>query len=128
MDREPLEALLAQHTENAALRAELVAALLESKVAIPLDKGLENGALPADFKPLRLNAEQGFPVVAVFTAPEKARPWIEQQPAYTHCLVTDFRWALRITPPPFGIALNPGYRHSLSLSPDEVATMKRELA
>lgn len=127
MDRESLEALLARHTENPALREALVAALLESKVAIPLDKALENGTLPADFKPLRLNAEQGFPVVAVFTAPEKVHPWLEQQPAYQHCLVTDFTWVLRITPPPFGIALNPGYRHALALSPSDVATLKREL-
>jgi hypothetical protein len=128
MDRESLESLLVRHAEEPAVRDELIAVLFQSKVAIPLDKGLEDGALPADFKPLCLNAEQGFPVVAIFTAPDKARPWLEQHPAFQHCLVTDFTWVARITPPPFGIALNPGYRYALALSPAEVASIKRRPA
>jgi len=49
-----------------------VQALRVARVAVALDRGLENGALPADFKPLTLNVEQGFPVLAVFAGPDKA--------------------------------------------------------
>jgi len=97
---------------------------MASRLAVPLDKGLENGALPADFKPLTLNAQEGFPVLAVFTTPSKVTPWLKEQPAFQHSLVTGFAWAISITRPPFGIAVNPGYRHSLVLSPAEVEALR----
>jgi hypothetical protein len=127
MDAPSLEALIVQSTEEPLLRDQLVAALVESKVAIPLDKGLENGVLPADFKPLTLNAQQGYPVLATFTTPDKATPWIQQHPAYKHCLVTDFTWAVRLTKPSFGIAVNPGYKYAFTLSPAEVESLAGQL-
>lgn len=123
MDANSLLELIMRASEDSALRPNLLAALRESSVAIPVNKGLENGALPPDFKPLTLNAEQGFPVLATFTTPDKATPWIKQQPLFQHVLVTDFRWALSITRPPFGIAVNPGYKYSVALSPAEVAAL-----
>lgn len=127
MDAPSLEALIVQSTSEPQLRDQLVAALIESKIAISLDKGLENGVLPADFKPLTLNAQQGYPVLATFTTPDKAAPWIQQNPAFTHCLVTDFTWAVRLTRPPFGIAVNPGYKYAFTLSPAEVQTLAEQL-
>ena len=115
-----LEELIIRATSEPAVRSELITVLLGSRVAVPLNKGLENGVLPADFKPMTLNAPQGFPVLAVFTSPDKAAPWLKQQPAFQHSLVTQFNWALKITRPPFGIAVNPGYKHSVVLSPAEV--------
>jgi hypothetical protein len=127
MDAPSLEALIIQSTTEPQLRDHLVEALIESKIAIPLDKGLENGALPADFKPLTLNAQQGYPVLATFTTPDKATPWIQQHPAFKHSLVTDFTWAVRLTRPPFGIAVNPGYKHAFTLSPAEVQALAEQL-
>lgn len=124
MDTASLEDLIIRTTSEPDLRPQLVAGLLASRVAVPLDKGLENGALPRDFKPLTLNGPAGFPVLAVFTTPDKAAPWIKQQPAFQHALVTGFDWAVGITPPPFGIAVNPGYAHSLVLSPADVQALK----
>jgi len=115
-----LEELIIRATSEPALRPELITTLLRSRVAVPLNKGLENGVLPADFKPMTLNGPQGFPVLAVFTSPDKAAPWLKEQPEFQHSLVTEFNWALKITRPPFGIAVNPGYKHSVVLSPAEV--------
>jgi hypothetical protein len=127
MDAPSLEALIVRSTGEPQLREQLVAALIESKIAIPLDRGLENGALPADFKPLTLNAQQGYPVLATFTTPDKATPWIQQHPEFENCLVTDFTWAVRLTQPPFGIAVNPGYKHAFTLSPAEVQAQAAQL-
>jgi hypothetical protein len=127
MDAPSLEALIAQSTGDTKLRDQLVVALIESKIAIPLDKGLENGVLPADFKPLTLNAQQGYPVLATFTTPDKATPWLQQHPAFEHCLVTDFTWAVRLTKPPFGIAVNPGYKYAFTLSPADVESLAAQL-
>jgi len=124
MDTALLEELIGRTTSEPGLRPRLIEALMASRLAVPLDKGLENGALPADFKPLTLNAQEGFPVLAVFTTPSKVTPWLKEQPAFQHSLVTDFAWAVSITRPPFGIAVNPGYRHSLVLSPAEVEALR----
>lgn len=127
MEASVLEEMIVRVVSDPETRPQLLAALLDSRIAVPLDRGLENGALPADFKPLTLNAQQGFPVLAVFTTREKAAPWIEQQPAFQHVLVTGFDWAVRITRPPFGIAINPGYKYSFALSPTEVEALAETL-
>lgn len=127
MDTPSLEALIIRSADEPQLRDQLVAALVESKIAIPLDKGLENGVLPADFKPLTLNAQQGYPVLATFTTPDKATPWLQQNPAFKHCLVTDFTWAVRLTQLPFGVAVNPGYKYAFVLSPAEVQSLAERL-
>ena len=126
MDANLLQELIMRAVEDAALRPQLVAVLSDARVAIPLDRGLENGVLPADFKPLTLNADQGFPVLATFTSPDKAAPWIKQQPAFQHVLVTGFGWAVSVARPPFGIAINPGYKYSFALSSAEVAALRAE--
>lgn len=123
MESNSLEELLVRAAEAPELRSQLVSALRRSRVAIPLNKGLQDGELAPDAKPLTLNAPQGFPVLAVFTSPDKASPWLKQQPEFAHVLVTAFDWAVNITKPPFGIALNPGYKYSLALSPGEVAAL-----
>jgi hypothetical protein len=123
MDVDSLETLILQLADDPGARAALIEKLPGFRVAIPLDKGLENGVLPAGFKPLTLNAPQGFPVLATFTTPDKAAPWIKEQPVFQHALVTEFAWAVGITRPPFGIAVNPGYTHSLLLTPSEVQAL-----
>ena len=124
MDATSLEELISRSTSEPDLRPQLIEALMAAKLAVPLNKGLENGVLPADFKPLTLNSKRGFPVLAVFTTPSKVTPWLKEQPDFQHSLVTDFAWAVGITRPPFGIAVNPGYRHSLLLSPAEVEALR----
>ncbi len=123
MNRSALEELIMRCTDEADLRSEVIATLLRSRVAVPLNKGLENGALPSDFKPMTLNGPHGFPVLAVFTSPDKAAPWLKEQPEFQQSLVTEFNWALQLTKPPFGIAVNPGYKHSVVLNPGEVQSL-----
>jgi hypothetical protein len=120
MDASQLEQLIQSVTDNPHERADLVEALRQSKIAIPLNKGLENGSLPEDFRTLILNSPAGFAVLATFTTVEKAGPWIKNEPAYSNVLLTDFLWALSITRPPFGLAVNPGYKYSFVMSPMEV--------
>lgn len=126
MDAHQLEELLVRATSDPDARSTLVSALLDSRVAVPINRGLENGELPSDFKPLTLNAKEGFPVIAVFTTPDKAAPWIRQQPAFQHSLVTGFLWVLNLARPPFGIALNPGYKYSLALTPAELEELAKD--
>lgn len=123
-----VEALLVEFASKPEVREQLVEALVSSRVAVALNKGLEGGMLPPGCKPLTLKADQGFPVLATFTGPEKVSPWVQREPEFQHCLVTDFSWALGMTRPPFGIAVNPGYKHSFLLTPAEVEELSRKLS
>ncbi|RZA35185.1 MAG: SseB family protein [Lysobacteraceae bacterium] len=120
MDAVQLEQLIRSVTGNPLGSTGLVQALLQSRIAVPLDRSLENGSLPKDFRPLTLNSPAGFAVVATFTTVDKAAPWVSKEPAYSNVLLTDFTWALGIARPPFGLAVNPGYRYSFVLSPGDV--------
>ena len=120
MEASQLEQLIQSVTDNPEGRAGLIEALRQSRIAIPLNKGLENGSLPKDFRPLTLNSPAGFAVLATFTTVEKASPWVKNEPAYSNVLLTDFLWALSITRPPFGLAVNPGYKYSFVMSPSDV--------
>jgi len=120
MEASQLEQLIQSVTDNPKSRAGLIEALRQSRIAIPLNKGLENGSLPKDFRPLTLNSPAGFAVLATFTTVEKASPWVRNEPAYSNVLLTDFLWALSITRPPFGLAVNPGYKYSFVMSPSDV--------
>ena len=120
MEASQLEQLIQSVTDNPEGRAGLIEALRQSRIAIPLNKGLENGSLPKDFRPLTLNSPAGFAVLATFTTVENAGPWVKNEPAYSNVLLTDFLWALSITRPPFGLAVNPGYKYSFVMSPSDV--------
>lgn len=123
MDTERLDAMIAAASDDPAARATLVAALRGAKLAIPLDHGLVDGQLPPETRPLTLGGPAGFPVLASFSAVGKASPWLERHPDYAHVLFTSADWVLRFVQPPFGLAVNPGYRYSLLLTPDEVRAL-----
>jgi hypothetical protein len=120
MDADQLEQLIQAVADNRQERAGVVEALLRSKIAVPLNRALENNSLPRDFRPLTLNSPAGFAVLATFTTVAKAGPWVRNQPAYSNVLLTDFAWTLGITHPPFGLAVNPGYKYSFVMSPKDV--------
>lgn len=126
MDAAEIEALIMRVSGGDATPDELLTALLASKVAILLDKGLEGDSLASDARPFTLRADPGFPVLATFSSVEKTKPWVQQQPAYSHALYTDFSWALRTIPPGFGLAVNPGYRYAFLMTPDEVRSRRGE--
>lgn len=120
MDAAEIETLIARVASGDAMRDALFAALRASRVAILFDKGLAGGALANDARPFTLRADEGFPVLATFSSVDKATPWVQREPAFSHALYTDFGWALQMIPPGFGLAVNPGYRWSFLMTPDEV--------
>ena len=125
MEADALERIIRDAAEGRAARADAIAALLAAKVAVLLDKGLENGELARDARPLSLDGPDGRPVIAVFTSVDKGAPWVQREPAFGFALRTDVRWVLGITPAAAGIAVNPGYRFDLRLPADEVQALKR---
>lgn len=119
-----LESLVREVAEGRESREALVSGLMQSKVAILLDKGLENGQLAPDARFLVLNGPDGSPVIAAFTSVEKGSPWVKREPGFAFALNTAFSWVVQNTPGAAGIAINPGYKFDFRLSRDEVQSLK----
>lgn len=124
MDATELEERIRATHGDASQRAALLQALPQAKVAVLLDKALQDGRLAHDARPLVLNDREGRPVIAVFSSVDRGTPWVQREPAYGFALYTQFDWVARIAPQGVGIAVNPGYRFDLTVSAAEVAQIK----
>lgn len=127
MDANELERRIRATHEDASLRAPLLQDLPQAKVAVLLDKALEEGRLAQDARPLVLNDRDGRPMIAVFSSVQRGTPWVQREPAYGFALYTQCEWVVRIAPPGVGIAVNAGYRFDFTVHAAEVAVMKAAL-
>lgn len=128
---DPLNAL-----ENALLDAQagrlstagLIEQLLASQVFILLDRdpGPED-ARDDEARPLLLSNAQGQPVLAMFSAPERAISMTVSFPQYGFGLQVEFRWLLRLVRPGVGLVMNPGAVAGFELPADTVLALQAEL-
>ncbi len=103
------------------------AQLLESPVFLLLDRELGEPESPdPEALPLVLNNAQQAPVLALFTAAERAIPISLELPAYAHGAWVSLRWVLSIMRPGLGLVLNPGCRVGLELPVATVASLQAE--
>ena len=120
MDAAALEALIVKVAGGEVPRADLLTLLPSAKVALMLDKGLVNGVLAKDCRPFSLKADQGFFVLAAFSSVAKAAPWVQREPVFANVLYTDFESAIGMIPANAGLAIDPGYKWSLLIPPNEL--------
>lgn len=127
MEAAQLEHLVREAHEDPARRDALLETLRGAKVAVLLDRGLEDGQLAPQARPLVLHDRDGHPVLAAFTSVEKGKPWVQREPEYGFALYTQFEWVVRIAPAGVGIALNPGYRFHFGMAAEQVQAMKQQI-
>jgi len=102
--------------------------LQSSQAVMLLDKSLPaSGVWDNTINPLILNSPHGFPVLALFSSPERATPFTKDFPAHQFALQVDIRWLLRGVPPDVGIAMNPNSSVGFELPPIGVADLKRDM-
>lgn len=98
--------------------------LVDSQVFMLLDKDVDDsGVWDNSASPMVLTNKTGTPVLALFTAPQRADEWPTREPRFSYGLLTDFTWLLRGVQPGQGIVLNPGHPVGCELTPDRVAEM-----
>ncbi len=124
MDAVQLEQLVRETQVDPQRGEALLQALPESKVAVLFNRGLENGRLPREARPLVLKGTDGELMIAAFTSVEMTKPWVQREPEFTFALHTTFQWVARIAPPGVGIALNPGYKFDFIIPARQVQVMK----
>jgi len=71
-------------------------------------------------KPLTLQTEEGLEVLVLFTSPERAKPFLEDFPAYRGGLLTEFSWILERIGAGVAISINPGLEFGIDLDPHTV--------
>lgn len=120
-----LEQALLDTQEGRMLPAAFFEQLSGATVFILLDKAIpEGGSWTSDISLLVLNSQSGFPVIALFTAPERSIAWLAQAPAYPHGLQISFRWLLQGISAGVGLVLNPGSAVGVELPPGLVDKLR----
>ena len=116
---------------SGALEVEdFVARLLNEQVFMPVKDekhAIAGFQRSAQAEPLIIEDEEGNRVMAVFTSPERAKPFLEYFPGYKGGLLTDFSWVLKKIGGGFPIALNPGWEIGLDFDAEMTASLLASL-
>lgn len=112
-----------------ASMAALVAALMEAQVFMPVKDACDRTGTPRESatEPLVLNDEQGEPVLALFTSPERAKAFVRNFPGFAGGLLTDLQEIMARWGVDYAIALNPGGSVGLDLPRAMVRQLGRVL-
>ena len=76
---------------------------------------------------LIIEDEDGERVLAVFTSPERAKPFVEHYPEFAGGILTEFSWLLLRIGGGVPIALNPGWDIGMDFDADMVAQLIAQL-
>ncbi len=97
-------------------------ALMDAQVFMPVLDKQEIGGFQASTKatPLSVDAEDGTPVLILFTMPERAQDFVKNFPGYEGGLLVEFKWVLERMGTGYGIALNPGWDVGIDMEPSMV--------
>ncbi|MEW6132193.1 MAG: SseB family protein [Pseudomonadota bacterium] len=74
-------------------------------------------------QPLVIEDDDGTGILALFTSPERAKPFAEMFPDFKGGLLTEFTWVLRHIGGGFPISINPGWDVGMDFDADTVAQL-----
>ena len=129
--RNVLEEKLLAAQEGHISSDELLEVLLVSQVFMPVQDEKApalNIQRSTRAQPLSLSAEDGTPVLVLFSSPERAKPFLEDFPGFTGGILESFKWVLERMGTGYGIALNPGSEVGFDMEPETVAELVRRVA
>jgi hypothetical protein len=121
--RNELEKSLLAAQEEKISSDDLLNILMNSQVFMPVQDekpSLLNIQRSARAQPLVLNAEDGTPILVLFSSPERAKEFISDYPGFGGGILTEFTWVLEKMGRDFGIALNPGLDAGFDMEPETV--------
>jgi hypothetical protein len=129
--RNVLEEKLLAAQEGHISSDELLEVLLTSQVFMPVQDEKApalNIQRSTRAKPLSLTAEDGTPILVLFSSPERAKPFLADFPGFTGGILESFRWVLERMGTGYGIALNPGSDVGFDMEPETVTELVRRVA
>ncbi len=124
--RNALEEKLLAAQEGHISSDELLEVLLVSQVFMPVQDEKEpalNIQRSTRARPLALSAEDGTPILVLFSSPERAKPFLADFPGYSGGILESFKWVLERMGTGYGIALNPGSEVGFDMEPETVTEL-----
>lgn len=129
--RNELEKQLAAAQSGEITSEDLLNTLLQSQVFMPVEEekaAVLNIQRTNRAQPLVLTAEDGTPILVLFSSPERAKDFTRDYPGYGGGLLAEFTWVLEKMGSGYGIALNPGSDLGFDMEPETVDSIIAELA
>ncbi len=129
--RNELENRLAAAQAGEITSEDLLNTLLQSQVFMPVEEekaAVLNVQRTNRAQPLVLTAEDGTPILVLFSSPERAKDFTKDYPGYGGGLLAEFTWVLERMGSGYGIALNPGSDLGFDMEPETVESIIAELS
>ena len=129
--RNELEAQILAAQEGRITSDDLLAALMDSQVFMPVQDEkapVLNVQRSPRAQPLVLSAEEGTPILVLFSSPERARPFLKDYPGFTGGILESFQWVLQNLGSGYGVMLNPDTDIGFDMEPDTVQELIQRLA
>lgn len=118
-----LEKSLLAAQEEEISSDDLLNILMNSQVFMPVQDEkttLLNIQRSTRAQPLVLTAEDGTPILVLFSSPERAKDFMDDYPGFGDGILAEFTWVLEKMGRDFGIALNPGLDVGFDVEPQTV--------
>lgn len=125
-----LEQVLVQALAGEAPQSDFLGTLVNSQVHVLMDKALgDDGRWDPSTRLCVLANDADVPLVAVFTAPERAALVRAQAPEFAHGLAVGTPWLMNGLEPDVGLVVNPGFEGAtVELTPRMIGQMKDAMA
>jgi len=74
--------------------------------------------------PLTLESGDGMENLVLFTSPERAREFLEDQTGFKGGLLVEFKWVLERTGTGVGVSINPDWPVGMDLEPEMLQQLR----
>jgi hypothetical protein len=128
--RNELEAKILEAQEGRITSDDLLRTLMGSQVFMPVQDEkapVLNVQRSTRAQPLVLSAEEGTPILVLFSSPERAKPFLEDYPGFTGGILESFKWVLQNMGSGYGIMLNPDTEVGFDMEPETVQDLIQQL-
>ena len=129
--RNELEAKILEAQEGRITSDDLLNTLMGSQVFMPVQDEkapVLNVQRSTRAQPLVLSAEEGTPILVLFSSPERAKPFLEAYPGFTGGILESFKWVLQNMGSGYGIMLNPNSEVGFDMELETVQDLIQQLA
>ena len=133
-DNEPrneLEAKILEAQDGRISSDDLLKILMTSQVFMPVQDEkapVLNVQRSTRAQPLVMAAEDGTPILVLFSSPERAKPFLQDCPGFAGGILESFQWVLQNMGSDYGIALNPDSELGFDMEPDTVKELAQQAA
>jgi hypothetical protein len=128
--RNELEAKILEAQEGRITSDDLLQTLMGSQVFMPVQDEkapVLNVQRSTRAQPLVLSAEEGTPILVLFSSPERAKPFLEDYPGFTGGILESFKWVLQNMGSGYGIMLNPDSEVGFDMEAETVQDLIQQL-